>query len=72
MRVSPKCGKLWRIIPKTFSLPKDYIEFLDEFTDNQGKETNLWILKPVGGSMGRGISVINDLNSITYGEPVVI
>ena len=32
---------------------------------------NLWIIKPVGMSRGRGISVVNDIGSVSYSEQVV-
>jgi hypothetical protein len=34
--------------------------------------TNLWILKPVGLSRGRGISMVADISDVAYGEPMVI
>ncbi|TYZ57841.1 hypothetical protein PybrP1_002701 [[Pythium] brassicae (nom. inval.)] len=33
---------------------------------------NIWIMKPVALSRGRGISLINDLSQVVYGEQVVI
>jgi tubulin polyglutamylase TTLL5 len=35
-------------------------------------QLNIWILKPVGKSRGRGISVINDIMQVKYSEPVVL
>lgn len=33
---------------------------------------NVWIMKPVGSSRGRGIRLIKDIGSVTYGDRVVI
>lgn len=33
---------------------------------------NIWIMKPVALSRGRGISLVNDLSQVVYGEQVVI
>lgn len=105
------------IMPLTFILPKEYLQFSDAFaraskmpslsrasamlstgtrgsmaftsadafaasvtgTGDAAKEEgatkhdpNFWILKPVGMSRGRGISLINDIGAIRYGENVVI
>ena len=36
------------------------------------KALNIWIIKPVGKSRGRGISLINDINDVKYSEPMVV
>jgi tubulin polyglutamylase TTLL5 len=33
---------------------------------------NLWIMKPIGLSRGRGISLINNLDQVIFNEPVVL
>ena len=33
---------------------------------------NVWILKPIGLSRGRGISMVDCISDVTYGEPMVI
>ncbi|KAL3659869.1 hypothetical protein V7S43_015171 [Phytophthora oleae] len=68
------------IIPPTFILPKEYVAFVQAFQDrseqlkrsgySEGK--NIWIMKPVALSRGRGISLVNDLSQVIYGEQVVI
>lgn len=61
-------------MPLTFILPKEYVGFLEafsEFEDKEGKY-NFWIMKPAAKSRGRGISLINDLSSVIYGEPIVV
>jgi hypothetical protein len=32
----------------------------------------MWIMKPVGSSRGRGISILNDISGVSYGEAMVI
>ncbi|GMF25237.1 unnamed protein product [Phytophthora lilii] len=68
------------IIPPTFLLPKEYVAFVQAFQErserlrrdgfSEGK--NIWIMKPVALSRGRGISLVNDLCQVIYGEQVVI
>lgn len=50
------------------------MQFIDHYQqlEEAEPEKNVWIMKPIGKSRGRGISVINDLNQVTYGEPMVI
>jgi len=35
-------------------------------------ERNIWIIKPIGQSRGRGISIINDISQVLYAEPVIV
>ena len=74
MKVSQKCSQLWNIIPITYVLPKEYVNFVDHYSKQQEEDStnNVWIMKPVGKSRGRGISVIDDINSVSYGEIMVI
>ncbi|KAJ8571469.1 hypothetical protein ON010_g5369 [Phytophthora cinnamomi] len=68
------------IIPPTFLLPKEYVAFVQAFQERSERlrrsglpETkNIWIMKPVALSRGRGISLVNDLSQVIYGEQVVI
>ena len=32
---------------------------------------NFWILKPIGKSSGRGISLVNDISEVVYAESMV-
>jgi tubulin polyglutamylase TTLL5 len=58
----------------TFVLPKEYVDFLTVFTELEEKEgrLNYWILKPSASSRGRGISLVNEITQVTYGEPMVM
>lgn len=59
------------VAPATFLLPQDYAKFVAAHREKQG-ENALWIMKPVGLSRGRGISVVADLDDVTYSDPVVV
>ena len=72
--MSQRAANVFNIIPLTFILPKEYVGFLEtfsEFEDKEGK-LNYWIMKPAAKSRGRGISLVNDLTQIVYGEPIVV
>ena len=43
--------------PTTFNLPGDYSLFVEEFK----KGSQVWIMKPIGKSQGRGIFLFNKL-----------
>jgi tubulin polyglutamylase TTLL5 len=70
-KMSPKAQQVFNIMPLTFILPKEYVDFLTIFSDLEDKEgkLNYWIMKPSASSRGRGISLVNDISQITYGEP---
>ena len=73
-KMSGKANTCFNIMPLTFILPKEYVGFLEnfsEFEDLEGK-FNYWIMKPAAKSRGRGIAVINDVSSVIYGEPMVM
>ncbi|KAJ0398676.1 hypothetical protein P43SY_006254 [Pythium insidiosum] len=72
------------IAPMTFLLPQEYVAFVQAFhergrrlqaaqrDDATATKNNIWIMKPVALSRGRGISLVNDLTQVVYGEQVVI
>lgn len=73
-KMSPKANTTFNIMPLTFVLPKEYVGFLEafsEFEEQEGK-LNYWIMKPAAKSRGRGIEVLNDISSVIYGEPMIM
>lgn len=48
-----------------------FLETFSELEEQEGK-FNFWIMKPAAKSRGRGISLVNDLSQVVYGEPVVV
>jgi len=72
--MSAKAFNVFNVMPVTFILPKEYIGFLETFSDFEDKEGkfNYWIMKPAAKSRGRGISLVNDISAVIYGEPVVV
>jgi len=62
-KFSNKASKEFNIMPLTFILPKEYVEFLTIFSDLEDKEgkMNYWIMKPSASSRGRGISLVNEI-----------
>ena len=65
------------IMPQTFILPGEYVQFCDAFSKERDlledcPEQNVWIMKPVGMSRGRGIFLINDILHVAFGEQFVI
>jgi tubulin polyglutamylase TTLL5 len=73
-KISGRASKEFNIMPLTFVLPKEYVDFLTLFSDLEEKEgkMNYWIMKPSASSRGRGISLVNEISQITYGEPMVM
>lgn len=73
-KMSSKANAAFNIMPMTFILPKEYVGFLETFSeleDIEGK-MNYWIMKPSASSRGRGIEVINTIDSVIYGEPMIM
>jgi tubulin polyglutamylase TTLL5 len=71
-KMNQKINKLFDIMPTTFILSKEYVDFVDEFTRSKNSGINpahnLWIVKPVGKSRGRGIFIINDISEVPVAE----
>jgi len=66
---------LWRefeLLPDTYILRKEYIQFVDAFSRHEETNINLWIMKPVGLSRGRGISLVADIGDVCYDQSVII
>lgn len=75
IKLGAKAASVFNILPLTFVLPKEYCNFSERFYDEamrEGDEKNIWIMKPVGKSQGRGIQLVNDISQVIYAEPVVV
>lgn len=61
-------------IPTTFILPEEFPDFQDCFTHLKeiDPRKNIWILKPANSSLGRGISIVDDLNDVVIEDTSVI
>ncbi len=70
-------------MPLTYLLPHEYTQFVKTFqeiesnnnkerTDGSNYSLNYWIMKPVGLSRGRGISLVRDVVSLTYSQTSVL
>lgn len=65
--VNEKSYAEFDIIPQTFLLGKEYLDFLDAYMKNGGKENkkNIWIVKPNARSRGKGIFLTNELSEVS-------
>ena len=72
-RLGSRMRQFFDIIPETFLLPGENIPFIKKFrADGQKDQLNYWILNPVGLSRGRGISLVNKLEDVTFSEPIIL
>ena len=78
-KLSERAAEAFDIMPLTFSLPSESLAFHDAFSvceglakAKEGAPPNVWILKPVGLSRGRGISMVDCISDVSYGEQMVI
>lgn len=76
--MSGKGSEAFEIMPQTFQLPHEYTLFVNAFMacqartfDEKGLQ-NFWIMKPVGLSRGRGITLVKDIATLTYSQTSVI
>tara|TARA_B110000285_G_C14925687_1_gene514884 strand:+ start:157 stop:624 length:468 start_codon:yes stop_codon:yes gene_type:complete len=63
MKFNSKAANTFNIMPLTYVLPKEYVAFLETFSELEDREgkMNYWIMKPACSSRGRGITVVNDI-----------
>jgi len=56
----------YKYMPETYVLPRDQDFFMNEKLKNfdVNNKENLWLLKPVASSRGRGIRLLTDVNNI--------
>ena len=72
-RLNKKNNEMFDIMPLTFLLSKEYVNFVEEF--HKYKETdddNIWIVKPVGKSRGKGIFLINNISDVPLNDTFLV
>ena len=66
----------FNIMPLTYALPHEFSAFVKGFASIQNasrnKRNNIWIIKPIGLSRGRGISLVDSVSDVSYSQPIVI
>ena len=70
-----RAAECFEIMPQTFLLPLENKQFIGAFienAENDASSTNVWILKPIGLSRGRGIKLVRDLDDITLTQASVL
>lgn len=72
-----KYGDYFEIMPQTFLLPHEFVGFVKVFTELEAQKSlnndhNIWIMKPIGLSRGRGISLVRDVSTLTYSQSSVV
>ncbi len=61
-------GRSSELMPLTYVLPAEYLAFVEAYArcEEEKDGANVWIMKPVGSSRGRGISIISDVSEASY------
>jgi Tubulin-tyrosine ligase family len=61
-------------VPTTFILPEEFPEFQEVFMKIKERDPkkNIWILKPANSSLGKGISIVDDLHDVVIEDTSVI
>ena len=70
-KISHRTLNIFNIMPLTFILPKEYVDFLTVFSeieDQVGEHNNLWTMRPAAKQRGQQTILINDVTQIKYGE----
>ena len=72
-KLNKNADKYFDITPPTYILSKEYMAFVDDFTRSaKVEEYNLWIVKPVGKSRGKGIYLIKDISDVPLTESILV
>jgi tubulin polyglutamylase TTLL5 len=66
----------FNIMPLTYALPHEFNAFVKGFISVQqasgNNRSNFWIIKPIGSSRGRGISLVDSVSDVSYSQPIVV
>jgi tubulin polyglutamylase TTLL5 len=66
----------FNIMPLTYALPHEFNSFVKGFASVQqasgNNRSNFWIIKPIGSSRGRGISLVDSVSDVSYSQPIVV
>ena len=65
-RLGAKIGSVFDIIPDTYLLPGETESFIKKFNQYSTEKMNIWIMKPIGLSRGRGIRLVTELTEVYY------
>ena len=72
-KLNKKCNEIFNIMPMTFLLSKEYINFVEEFHRiKDTKDYNIWIVKPVGKSRGNGIFLIDNISDVPLNDTFLV
>ena len=72
-KLNKKCNELFNIMPLTFLLSKEYVNFVEEFHRIKGTDDyNIWIVKPVGKSRGKGIFLIDNISDVPLNDTFLV
>jgi len=63
-RMKKKFPKDYNYMPETYILPRDKEIFDKMIKDYKITEKNMWLIKPVASSLGNGIHLMTDVNTI--------
>jgi tubulin polyglutamylase TTLL5 len=72
-KLNKKCNEIFNVMPLTYLLSKEYVNFVEEF--HRIKDTddyNIWIVKPVGKSRGKGIFLIDNISDVPLNDTFLV
>jgi tubulin polyglutamylase TTLL5 len=73
-KLSARTQSLFNIMPLTFILPKEYVDFLTVFSeieDQVGEQNNFWTMK-AAQARGQPTQLVNDVTQIKFGEAYLL